>query len=169
MASPLSSRPVNTRRDHVRRLARRLAALKSSDRRDVSLLGLMAGALHLLDRAAQLGYADQRGTSPDVATFAGEFHTTLKALGRGVELPRQWRAGFYFISALFRLAALNPRLRDRFPRGWPDDVARSNLMQDVNRLKHSLRAHPISRLTTRFGLALAIADAMCTRLERGLG
>jgi len=127
----------------------------------------MAGALHALDRAVQLGYHDRRGRMPNVRAFASEFRSTLKDIGRGRSLPEQWRAGFYFLSALFRLAALIDRLRKRFGK-WPDNRTRSNLMADVDRIKHNPIAHPVARLATQFDDALAVADAIGVRLEQRL-
>src|SRR2546422_591207 len=90
---------MTTRRRNIRAWAARLGDVRRRTDADVSLLGIMAGALYSLDRADQLGYQDARGQSRDLGFFASEFSATLKSLGKGHQPPRGWLAGFYFISA----------------------------------------------------------------------
>jgi hypothetical protein len=155
-------------RRSVRELAGQLAGLKQpSDGRDVSLLGIMAGALYSLDHAEHLKYNDQRGEGHDTPAFADDSKSTLEAISRGDSAPPEWLAGFYFMSALFRLAALNDRIGMRFS-GWSSNRTLDNLMMDVNRIKHNDVAHPVARLTTQFDDALEIAETMSGKLEREL-
>jgi hypothetical protein len=155
---------VSTRQRRVRELAARLETLRLARNADVSLLGFLAGTLHALDRADQLNYNPGRA-KPDVKVFEAEFRRALKAIRRGVDRPRPWRAGFYFFSALMRLAALNERLDKRF--GKQLDIAAA-IRIEVNKLKHDLEVHPAAPLSVGFDGALRVASAMCDRMERGL-
>ena len=153
---------MNTRRRRVRDLAARLAALRPATAPDVALYGFMAGALHALERAEQLGYNRARA-QPDLASFQSEFRRTLKAIGKGVERPRPWLAGFYFFAALMRLAALNERLDKRFDKRL--DIAKG-VRREVNKLKHDLSVHPARPLSVGIDNAIEVAAALCNRIER---
>jgi hypothetical protein len=160
---------MRSRRSEIRRLAvkiQKLTAVKPEN--DVGLLGLMAGALHALDRAAQLGYTESRGTNPNRDLLADEFRRTLAGIGaKHSKLPRPWRAGFYFLSALYRLASVSDRAHKRF-REWKKDAGRTTLEQDVNKIKHEPRAHPELRIKTDFAAALRVAGGLCTGLAERL-
>jgi hypothetical protein len=77
--------PRAQERSAIQELARRLAALDPQTDAPTDLVGLMAGALYSLDRAAELGFDDARVT-PNRAEFAAELRATQgRAVGgRGV-------------------------------------------------------------------------------------
>src|SRR5512142_1796822 len=118
----------------VRALAARLAALGPRTNAQISLVGFTAGALHGLDRAAQLNFDDSR-SRPIPQQFAREFKTTLKAISRGGGRPDAWLAGFYLHSAMLRLAAVNERLNKLLRT--KDDRARA-IRRAANSLKHDV-------------------------------
>lgn len=66
--------------------------------------GLMLGIVFSLKRATDLGFTARVGASvgPDYST---ELDETAVALVSGQELPSSWLAGFFFNSALMRIAA----------------------------------------------------------------
>ncbi len=133
---------------------------------DVNLLGIIAGALFSLRNADRLGYRDPRGLAPpERKFFEKEFRLVLKALGRGDpddQLRQAWRAGFYFISALVRLAPLAERLK------LPPSEALRHLRDDVNWFKHRKKQHPVSPMQTSWDEALKVARDVCEALERRL-
>jgi hypothetical protein len=151
---------MSTRVGTIRAWAARLSKLERRTDPDVSLLGIMAGALHSLEKADQLGYQDARGQSRNLAFFASEFRRTLKSIGKGDQPPQRWLAGFYFISALVRLAALLDRLK--LPLATR---SRAHLMHDVDWFKHRDEDHPVSRMVTSWDEALKVANDTCSALE----
>ena len=152
---------MNPRTSVIRSLAARLGRMEPRDKGDVGLYGIAAGALHSLEKAALLGYQDQRGQSRNISFFVREFRTTLQKIGRGQAPPRQWLAGFYFLSGLLRLSALIDRLE--LP---VNETMRGRVVGDVILFKHKTEAHPVSRIATRFDDALVVAEAVCSELER---
>jgi len=120
----------------------------------------MAGALHSLQKADQLGYRDERGQSRDIDFFTREFRTTLTNMGKGYPPEHRWLAGFYFMSALVRLAALLDRLD--LPLAAR---SRAHLMHDVDWFKHRDEQHPVSRIVTSWDEALRVASDTCSALE----
>jgi hypothetical protein len=143
----------------IRGLARHLADLSPSQAGDVGLIGVTTGALHSLLKAHQLGYKDQRGRSRNSRAFANEFRTTLKRLGKGESLPRPYLAGFYFVSALWRLSALLHRLQLPIAAR-----SRSRLVHDVDWIKHSNDAHPVLPISTMWEDALMVASTICSAM-----
>ena len=141
-------------------LAERLLDLHPKTAAQVSLLGFMAGALHALDRAAQLNYDDAR-SYPDRKHFATEFRTTVRAVARRRARPNAWLAGFYLDSALMRLSALNTRLNEVL--GTEDDRIRV-VRRIVNNLKHDPDAHIGTGWNLRFGDAIGAAKILSDRL-----
>jgi hypothetical protein len=128
------------------------------------LLGFTAGALHALDRAAQLNFDDSR-TRPVDSAFAREFRITLNAIARGRGRPNAWLAGFYLHSAMLRIAAVNERLNNLL--GARED--RTHLIRRaVNSLKHHVDAHISGRRTVPYAEVLRGARVVCERLERAL-
>ena len=150
---------MSTRVGHIRAWAARLAGYHPTGPR-VSLLGLMTGVLHSLVKADQLGYRDARGQAPQLKVFVKNFRETLMAVGNGEPPPDSWRAGFYFNSALVRLAPLVERLH--VLRETP---SRRHLIHDVNWFKHRKKQHPLSPVQTSWDEALEIAGAVYKALE----
>jgi hypothetical protein len=153
-----------TERSVVRGLAAQVAALTPRTNDQISLLGFTAGALHALDRAAQLTFDDARGR-PIPAQFAREFKTTLKAISRGRSRPNAWLAGFYLHSAMLRLVAVNERLNTL--SRTRDDRLR-DVRRAVNSLKHHVDAHISGKRTIQFSEVLRGAQIVCERLERAI-
>ncbi len=89
----------------IRILSSNLASLKPKNATEVALLGLMAGVLYALERAFTLGYTDGR-VRPRYSQEKVEVPVTLGLIGRGNAPTDMWLAGFYFDSAIMRLAAL---------------------------------------------------------------
>ena len=116
----------------------------------------MAGALHGLLRASELGYTDAR-SRPAPAGMASEFGDTLAALANGAEPPQMWLAGFFFNSAIMRLAALNERLPES------RDVAAA-IRRSVNLLKHRADAHISGQRPITFAQAAKGAEDLCSVL-----
>jgi hypothetical protein len=146
-------------KDHlvtIRGLAVRLSACKPSTNRDIAGLGFMAGALHGLERAAALGYEDSR-SQPVPAQFAREFIDALTANGRGAPPSAIWESGFFFNSAIMRLAALNERI------AGSNDVA-PNIRRSVNLLKHRADAHISGERPISFDEAVTAATDLCALL-----
>ena len=144
----------------ISKLAGRLVDIRPVTAAQVSLLGFMVGALHALDRAAQLNYDDARG-KPDRDRSASEFRLAVRAVARGGARSNQWLAGFYLDSALMRLAALNTRLNKLL--GTNDDRVR-DVRQIANSLKHDVDAHVGRPWTLRFGDAIVAAKILIDRL-----
>jgi hypothetical protein len=151
-------------RSVVRGLATRLAVLEPRTKAHISLVGYACGALHALDRAAQLNFDDARGT-PDPTTFAREFKTTLLAVARARTRPNAWLAGFYLHSAMVRIAAVNERLNEIL--GTKDDRTRA-IRRAVNSLKHHVDAHISGKRTVPYAEVLRGATILCERLENAI-
>ena len=83
---------MSARVDIIRAWATRLADLqrRTAHPDDLSLLGIMAGALYSLEKADQLGYQDARGTAPNLDVLANEFRTTPSKIGKGDQPPQTW-------------------------------------------------------------------------------
>ena len=147
-------------RKTIRGLAERFDEIRPATAAQVSLVGFMVGALHALDRAAQLNYDDARA-QPRQDQFALEFRTSMKAVARGRARPNAWLAGFYLDSALMRLAALNTRLNKLL--GTRDDRVRT-VRRIVNSLKHDVDAHIGRAWQLRFSDAIGAAKVLGDRL-----
>jgi hypothetical protein len=160
LGSETNMRAGTPQRRTISDLAERLLDLHPKTATQVSLLGFMAGALHALDRAAQLNYDDAR-SHPDRKHFATEFRTTVRAVARRRARPNAWLAGFYLDSALMRLSALNARLNKVL--GTEDDRLRV-VRRIVNNLKHDADAHIGTDWNLRFGDAIGAAKILSDRL-----
>jgi len=145
----------------VRNLATRLRALNPRTNAQVSLVGFATGALHALDRAAQLNFDDARA-KPSATEFGKEFKKVLAAISRGRGRPNAWLAGFYLHSAMLRLAAVNERLNKLLRTR--DDRVRS-VRRAVNSLKHHVDAHISGKRTVLYAEVLRAAEIVCQRLE----
>jgi hypothetical protein len=154
---------MSTRVDAIRGWAARLADLhpRTDHPDDVSLLGIMAGALYSLVKAEELSYQDARGQAPDLEQLASEFRTTLKRIGNGDPPPRTWQGGFYFVSALVRLSPLLQRLG----LNSMEEQSRVHVREDVNWFKHSEEQHPVSPMRTSWDDALSVAHDVYEELE----
>ena len=90
---------MSERTDRIRALAARILDVRLQTGAEVSLVGVLAGALYSLEKADQVGYKDHRGRSREVKVFGDEFRTTLKKISKGEQPPLTWMGGYYFISA----------------------------------------------------------------------
>jgi hypothetical protein len=160
LGSESQMRAGTRERQMISGLAGRLTELHPKIPTHVSLLGFMAGALHALDRAAQLNYSDARA-QPERERFAAEFRTSIRAIARRRRRPNAWLAGFYLDSALMRLSALNTRLNKVL--GTDDDRIRV-VRRIVNSLKHEPDAHIAKGWTLRFTDAIGAAKILSDRL-----
>ena len=151
-------------RAEIRALASRVGGLQPRTKAEVSLVGFIAGALHALDRAAQLNYDDAR-SRPVLAEFASEFRTTLKSIKRGARRPNAWLGGFYLHSAMLRIDAVNVRL-NKVPGAGPFTPTATHAA--ANSLKHDADAHLSGTKNVSFAVALRDAQAVCRGLERAL-
>jgi hypothetical protein len=146
----------------VRDLVRHLRALNPVSITQVSLVGLMAGALYSLLAAAELDYDDTRAF-PTLATFAGEFNTVLDSIDRDQLPPRSWLAGFYFHSALMRLDAIDSRLEKVLSR---KPAHGSKVRAAVNALKHDIDAHLSAKTPVVFGDAVLHGQRLVADLQQ---
>jgi hypothetical protein len=141
----------------IRALAVRIGGLQPKADEHIASVGFMAGALYALECAAELGYDDSR-SNPEPANMATEFSSVLTAIGQGAATTLPWQAGFYFNSALMRLAALNDRL------AGSNDVA-GNVRRSVNLLKHQPDAHISGKRPITFAEAVSAAESLCAVIE----
>jgi hypothetical protein len=142
-------------------LATRLSQLQVGSKDEIAAKGFMLGAIFSLGQAAQLQYSDSRNTAGKAA-LAAEFARTAAALATNQSPEPIWLAGFYFSSALMRIAALNERL-DKMAGSKVD--AAPMIRQTVNKLKHRPDAHVIGDWTVTFAGALGALSGQCGQLE----
>src|ERR1700694_5288885 len=94
----------------IKVLARRIAAIEARDQGGIALLGLMTGVLYSLERAIELGFDDARIKKRGVNDEKTEIRQTLESIEHGRALADPWLAGFYFDSAIMRLATFHERI-----------------------------------------------------------
>lgn len=149
----------------MRVLAQRLLRLTARDYDQVALLGLMVGVLYALDRAAHLAFSDARLKSCGSDEELAEHRKTLEAIQGCAAAPEPWRAGFYFDSAIMRLAALNERIPKYL--GNNQDLAK-DVRRVVNKIKHDIDAGIACGWNITFAKVLKSTDELCKLLERAL-
>lgn len=140
----------------LREIARRLARCASSDKAVTGPIGYLIGAVYSLQEASRLCYL--KGEVEDEA-YREELQQVASALATGREpglvvgarvfdsgkrdLSGIWLAGFFFNSALHRIAAGAERLGVHPTKGDVDEpkvIAR--VRRDVNKLKHLMADKP---------------------------
>ena len=121
----------------------------------------MLGVVYSLVQAAKMQYSDSRNTAGK-SLLAAEFVRAAAALANSQSPETTWLAGFYFSSALMRIAALNERL-DKMA-GKPADRA-AEVRQTVNKLKHHTDAHVSGNWTLTFAETLRSLRDLCQVLE----
>jgi hypothetical protein len=146
----------------VRDLARRVRALNPVSITQVSLVGLMAGALYSLLAAAELDYDDTRAF-PALAPFADEFAAVLDSIHRDQLPPRSWLAGLHFNSALMRLDAIDSRLKKVLGR---KPAHASRVRSAVNALKHDVDAHLSGKTPVVFSDAVLHGQRIVAELQQ---
>ena len=145
----------------IQALAKQVGASRAVTPDQVSLYGLMTGALYALSRAAELDFDDYRAV-PDIDAFNSEFQLTVNSVGQGQPTPVAWLAGFYFHSAIMRLDAIDTRLSKAL--GLPDPKGGA-VRSAVNALKHDAAAHISGNDIVDLGDALAKAQRLCSLLQ----
>ena len=148
----------------VRALAQQLRVSRARTPDQVSLCGLMVGALYALSRAAELDYDDGRAL-PDADIFKAEFQLTAEAIAKGGAVPGPWLAGFQFHSAIMRLDAVDTRLAEALD--LPDPKG-GEVRDAVNALKHDAAAHISGHDIVVLADAVAKAHRLCSLLQQWL-
>jgi hypothetical protein len=171
--------------ERLRQVCVRLAGFRGNDQNTTGPIGYLIGAAYALLQAHRLGYL--YGDINDRA-YANELRAVANALAEGqsatlvsgqralgersdLSLPGSWLAGFYFNSALHRLAAAAERLGIGGKRGKiAEPPLITQVRREVNRLKHCMSDEPRQesrgllpgrRVTT---LPMAV-DALCSLLD----
>ena len=130
--------PKETKQDQLGRVvlaAKRLGALLPRNNAELALLAHLVGAVHSLRQAVELsgnGYSDEHAL-PD---FNDRVLATAKAIGSlSGSVDPEWEAGYFFNSALMRIAAVNDRL-GKYVGDRPDFTP--EVRREVNRIKHDV-------------------------------
>lgn len=142
----------------TRQIVARLARIENHDKNITGPIGFLIGAAYALIEAARYGYAygqidDEQYSKElrDVATALANDRSVSMIEGQrhfeGADNPTSlcsiWLAGFYFNSALHRLAAGAERIGVHCDKGdvdEPDVIRRAR--RDVNKLKHHMKNIP---------------------------
>ena len=123
----------------------RLSALLPRNDAELALLAHLVGAVHSLRKAVDLsrdGYSDEHAL-PD---FKDRVLATAKAIASpGKSLDPAWEAGYFFNSALMRIAAVNDRL-GKYEGDRPDFTP--EVRREVNRIKHDIEGILAGRQVT---------------------
>ena len=125
----------NKQLEKVSIIAKRLAALNPRNDSELALFSHLVGATHSIRKAVDLstdGYSDEHL----LPNFADRVLSTAKGMtSPNSSLDPAWEAGYYFNSAIARIAAVNDRLGkyigDR--TNFTPEVHR-----EVNRIKHDV-------------------------------
>lgn len=136
--------------------ARTHARLVPTDAAQQAIVGFLIGAVYSLRRAIDLGFADRTG-SKIVPDYTQELQRVASKLSSSGDLSdeRAWSSGFYFNSALHRIAALSECI-GTYLHGRP--YLTPDVRREVNRFKHALDR--VVRDSRTVGLAEAVA-AVC--------
>ena len=142
-------------------LASRLGKLRVVSEENIATQGFMLGAIYALRQASTLGYVDSRNLAGrDV--LAPEFVRVATALSTDQSPESTWLAGFYFISALMRIAALNEKLDKMAGKKINSAV---NVRRIVNQLKHETDAHVRGDWEITYIEALQSLRGLCQQFE----
>jgi hypothetical protein len=155
------------REDIINRLqevAQRISTVHPVENAEIACVNLIAGALYALHQAATLDYDDNRANSnPDVSKQ--EFRRAVIKISRGLLPEDAWVAGFYFNSALLRMAPLNERLNKQ-TQTTHDITA---IRQLVNKIKHEPEAQMGQPWHVTLPDAVEALEVLGKRLEESLG
>ena len=155
---------MNTEIAQLRTLAHEIGQLKPTSETEISLVGLMAGAIYSLLAAVEQRYDDSRAV-PAIAPFAAEFRQTLDAIEHGAQPPTDWIAGLHFHSGLMRLDAVDTRVSSVLGR----KPAHGSLVRNaVNSLKHDEDAHFSGKHPVTLKDALLTAERLTILLQRAI-
>ena len=112
------------------------AELTPANEQEQAIVGFMLGAIYGLRRAIDLGFVDRTGakTAPD---YTQELQRVAHNLASKTDISddHAWLSGFYFNSALHRIAALGERVS--IYAGGRQDMT-PKIRREVNRLKHDV-------------------------------
>jgi hypothetical protein len=142
-------------------MARRLSHLQAVTNEGAAAIGFMLGAVYALLRAAALSYSDARNTAGKLELQA-EFARVAAALGSRASPEADWLGGFYFSSALMRIAALDERIGKMAGRKHHRAHKVRSL---VNKLKHEPDAHVRGDWDIHFSDVVHAANVLCEELE----
>jgi hypothetical protein len=142
--------------ENLRAIAKRPSSFTGADKETTGPIGYLIGAAYALLEATRLGYVkgdiDDQRYSDELRQIASALSThSAPELVVGVrvfeserrELPAIWLAGFFFNSALHRIAAGAERLGVHPTKGdtaEPEVIAAVH--RDVNKLKHLMTDRP---------------------------
>jgi hypothetical protein len=144
------------------RRAEQLSGLQPSKQDEIAAIGFMVGAVYALLNAARLGYDDARNTH-GASALKEEFARTASALARNTSPENAWLAGFYFSSALMRIAALHERIvimRTGKRKRKTIEVGRI-----VNKLKHETDAHVRGDWQIKFANVVDVSGKLIDELR----
>lgn len=128
--------------ERVRQLAGSVALLRPRSQEHEALVGHFLGMLYSLIEAFKLGYVDRTGAMVP-REYSNELSRVARSLQQGkAPRDRQWVAGFYFNSALYRAGALAERVGKAAGqnRRLVKDVS-----DEVKRLKHDVEGVLLGR------------------------
>lgn len=124
----------------------------------------MIGVLYALQRTVELNFDDAR-MKLDSPIERAEIDRTLGALENGHLPNAQWLAGFYMVSAIMRLSALNERI-DKYLQVNQDTVTK--IRKVVNEIKHDVDAGITSGWSIKFSDVLKTSEDLCGLLEKAI-
>lgn len=117
-------------------IAHIISEIEITTQEEKSLVGLLLGAVFSLENAISLNYEDRTGENLP-RNYIEELRKIAKRIELNEELEeREWLAGYYFDSAVQRLAALNERV-SKYIFGKKQDIS-SVIRREVNRMKHDI-------------------------------
>lgn len=136
----------------VREAAGRLGCLIATNPDERAILSFAIGAAYSLDKALAIGFADRTGKALPL-DFSIDLHQVSLAISESRDpAPQVWVAGFYFNSALLRLAAVAERVTI-YKTGSRQDLLPA-VRREVNSMKHRVDAF------LRTGRTVSSADAV---------
>jgi hypothetical protein len=126
--------------ESLKRIEQLLIHLDAGNRAELALFGFIVGALYALHKAIMFGYTD-RGED----NWA-ELRQIAEKVSHQDEITEiDWLSGFYFNSAIMRLAAIGERMY-RYA-GKQRDIT-PHIRKEVNRLKHDVLGVASGRTVT---------------------
>jgi hypothetical protein len=126
----------NKQLEKVNIIYKRLDAINPRNDPELAMFSHLVGATHSIRKAVDLstdGYSDEH-LLPD---FADRVLSTAKEMtSPNSSLDPAWEAGYYFNSAIMRIAAVNERL-GKYIKGDRTDFT-PEVRKEVNRIKHDV-------------------------------
>jgi hypothetical protein len=144
----------------IAELGRRVAALTPTDDARRGLVGYLAGTLYSLRKAAELGWDDAPAAGPD----GGDYSAVASAVADAEAVDPTWLTGYFFGSALFRLAEVNERL-GQLAAGTRGRDRSETVRAALAALRAEPRGSHTAGFTAAFGGALDVAERLCEDFE----